>query len=131
VAGKREAGLMPIYEYECGGCGRTHEIIQKLSDEPLKECPSCGSKRIEKLISAAAIIVRESAPKVPNRLATSGSDRFAVDATMPLDSDFRHPWVGSLPAFGRDSGPLAIDATTTPDFRHPRIGFRRVKREGT
>ena len=47
-------GDMPIYEYECGGCGERHEFIQKFSDGPKRKCPSCGKLRLKKLISAAA-----------------------------------------------------------------------------
>ena len=50
---KRIAG-MPIYEYECRGCGEVHEFIQKFSDSPKRKCPSCGRLRLKKLISAAA-----------------------------------------------------------------------------
>lgn len=32
---------MPIYEYECGTCGRVHEVLQKISDKPLTKCPDC------------------------------------------------------------------------------------------
>ncbi len=45
---------MPIYEYECGACGFREEIIQKISDEPLKDCPECGKPEMQKLVSAAA-----------------------------------------------------------------------------
>ena len=45
---------MPIYEYECRGCGEHHEFIQKFSDRPKRKCPSCGKLRLRKLISAAA-----------------------------------------------------------------------------
>ena len=45
---------MPIYEYECRGCGEQHEFIQKFSDSPKRKCPSCGKLRLKKLISAAA-----------------------------------------------------------------------------
>ena len=45
---------MPIYEYECRGCGERHEFIQKFSDGPKRKCPSCGKLRLRKLISAAA-----------------------------------------------------------------------------
>ena len=45
---------MPIYEYECRGCGEHHEFIQKFSDSPKRKCPSCGKLRLRKLISAAA-----------------------------------------------------------------------------
>ena len=47
-------GSMPIYEYECRGCGERHEFIQKFSDRPKRKCPSCGKLRLKKLISAAA-----------------------------------------------------------------------------
>ena len=43
---------MPIYEYSCEKCGKTFEVIQKLSDKPLKTHPGCGG-RVTKLISAA------------------------------------------------------------------------------
>ena len=45
---------MPIYEYECGDCGELHEFIQKFSDSPKVECPTCGKPKLKKLISAAA-----------------------------------------------------------------------------
>jgi len=43
---------MPIYEYKCDDCGHELEKIQKMSDEPLTTCPSCGSEGLKKLISA-------------------------------------------------------------------------------
>lgn len=33
---------MPIYEYKCLECGNHLETMQKISDEPLTECPKCG-----------------------------------------------------------------------------------------
>jgi putative FmdB family regulatory protein len=44
---------MPIYEYACGACGHELEALQKLSDEPLKDCPACGKATLTKLVSAA------------------------------------------------------------------------------
>ena len=43
---------MPIYEYECGECNHRLEVIQKISDAPLKDCPECGSAALSKLVSA-------------------------------------------------------------------------------
>jgi putative FmdB family regulatory protein len=43
---------MPIYEYECAKCGKTIEVIQKMSDKPLKKHQGCGGA-LTKLISAA------------------------------------------------------------------------------
>jgi len=45
---------MPIYEYECQACGLRHEAIQKMSDDPLVDCPNCNKPELKKLISAAA-----------------------------------------------------------------------------
>jgi len=44
---------MPIYEYQCKACGHTLEVIQKISEEPLKFCPECGEPALNKLVSAA------------------------------------------------------------------------------
>lgn len=44
---------MPIYEYQCEACSHKLEKLQKISDEPLKDCPACGAPKLTKLISAA------------------------------------------------------------------------------
>lgn len=44
---------MPIYEYECQQCGYLHEALQKISDDPLTECPACHENALKKLVSAA------------------------------------------------------------------------------
>ena len=44
---------MPFYEYRCEACGHELEALQKMSDEPLRECPECGKPELVKLISAA------------------------------------------------------------------------------
>jgi len=45
---------MPIYEYQCTACGFQKEMLQKISDEPLKICPECGQETMQKMVSAAA-----------------------------------------------------------------------------
>jgi len=44
---------MPIYEYQCKACGHELEVIQKISEEPLRFCPECGKEELSKLVSAA------------------------------------------------------------------------------
>jgi putative FmdB family regulatory protein len=43
---------MPFYEYECANCKFYKEVMQKVSDAPLKKCPSCGKNALKKLVSA-------------------------------------------------------------------------------
>ena len=45
---------MPIYEYQCEGCEYEFESLQRMSEPPLKQCPSCGKDRLKKKISAVA-----------------------------------------------------------------------------
>ena len=44
---------MPIYEYRCNACQHELEALQKMSDEPLVNCPACQQPELNKLISAA------------------------------------------------------------------------------
>ena len=51
---------MPIYEYRCPSCGFQKEHLQKMSDEPLSVCPSCGAAGYAKLLSAAGFQLKGS-----------------------------------------------------------------------
>jgi len=51
---------MPIYEYRCSSCGHEKEVLQKLSDAPLAECPACGKSTLRKLVSAAGFHLKGS-----------------------------------------------------------------------
>ncbi|HEY0916717.1 MAG TPA: zinc ribbon domain-containing protein [Solimonas sp.] len=44
---------MPIYEYVCQDCGVETEIMQRISDAPETDCPSCGKAALTKVVSAA------------------------------------------------------------------------------
>ena len=44
---------MPIYEYSCKACNFEQDILQKMSDEPVKICPQCGKPEFVKRISAS------------------------------------------------------------------------------
>jgi putative FmdB family regulatory protein len=43
---------MPFYEYECQACKYYTEVMQKITDAPLTKCPSCGKRKLKKLVSA-------------------------------------------------------------------------------
>nr|VFJ44128.1 MAG: putative regulatory protein, FmdB family [Candidatus Kentron sp. DK]VFJ50817.1 MAG: putative regulatory protein, FmdB family [Candidatus Kentron sp. DK] len=45
---------MPIYEYECSQCAHRIEVLQKISEPPLEDCPACGKSSLRKLVSAAS-----------------------------------------------------------------------------
>ncbi len=48
---------MPVYEYECKSCKRTHEVMQRFDDPPLLTCDSCGGE-LRKLISNTSFVLK-------------------------------------------------------------------------
>lgn len=48
---------MPTYEYLCKACGHRFDRFQKISDSPVRTCPSCGKRRVERLISSGGGLV--------------------------------------------------------------------------
>ena len=51
---------MPFYEYECPSCKYYAEVLQKITDKPLKKCPSCGKAGFKKLVSAPVFRLKGS-----------------------------------------------------------------------
>jgi putative FmdB family regulatory protein len=49
---------MPIYEYACRKCESEFEAEQRITDDPLKKCPECGSKRVKRLISRTSFALK-------------------------------------------------------------------------
>jgi putative FmdB family regulatory protein len=43
---------MPFYEYECSNCKFYVEALQKISDPPIRKCPSCKKQTMKRLVSA-------------------------------------------------------------------------------
>jgi len=51
---------MPIYEYECQACAHRFEEWQKMSDKPIKVCPKCKARKVDKLISHTSFQLKGS-----------------------------------------------------------------------
>ncbi|HEY1991852.1 MAG TPA: zinc ribbon domain-containing protein [Gammaproteobacteria bacterium] len=81
---------MPIYEYQCQACGHQLEVLQKVSDTPLKKCPGCGKPKLHKLMSAPSFRLKgggwyETDFKSGNKknLADAGKDEKAAKDDKP------------------------------------------------
>jgi len=84
---------MPFYEYECASCKFYTEVMQKISDTPLKKCPSCGKSTLKKLISAPVF-----------RLKGGGW----------YETDFKTDKEGKRNLAGGDEGPDTKSAAAAP-----------------
>lgn len=51
---------MPIYAYRCESCGHSKDVLQKISDLPLTECPACGEPTFAKQLTAAGFQLKGS-----------------------------------------------------------------------
>lgn len=48
---------MPTYEYVCDACDHAFEHFQSIKDEPLRKCPECGRKKLQRLIGTGAAVM--------------------------------------------------------------------------
>lgn len=48
---------MPTYDYKCNACGNRFELFQSMKADPVKICPKCGKKKVERLIGTGAALV--------------------------------------------------------------------------
>ncbi|GAB2869961.1 hypothetical protein GCM10027277_44050 [Pseudoduganella ginsengisoli] len=81
---------MPIYAYRCEECGHADEVLQKISDPQLTDCPACSKSSFKKQLTAAG---------------------FQLKGTGWYVTDFRG---GSAPATGVASAPKTDAAAAAP-----------------
>lgn len=49
---------MPLYIYRCNNCNYTFEASQRMSDSPLRECPSCGLEELRRVINSVGVVFK-------------------------------------------------------------------------
>jgi len=78
---------MPTYGYRCRSCGNEFEILQKISDPPLKTCPKCAGK-LDKMVYAAGIIYKGSGYyNTDYKSGSKGSEKASDKASDKADSN--------------------------------------------
>jgi putative FmdB family regulatory protein len=91
---------MPTYEYACTDCGQHIEVVQSMSDTPLRTCSACGG-RLRKVFSPIGIVFKGSGfYKTDSRSGTGAkkSDSSTPGSTAPAASSGSSS--GSTPASG-------------------------------
>jgi len=48
---------MPTYEYKCEECEHKFEQFQSITSKPLRICPECGKKSLNRLIGGGGGII--------------------------------------------------------------------------
>ena len=77
---------MPIYAYKCESCGHSKDVLRKMSDAPLVDCPACGAPAFKKQLTAAGFQLKGSGWYVTDfRDGKGGSDK-AKDSEKSKES---------------------------------------------
>jgi putative FmdB family regulatory protein len=84
---------MPIYAYKCSSCGKEQDVLRKISDPPLTDCPSCGKDTFAKQLTAPGFQLKGSGWyatdfKGGNKPAAANADA-KVDAKADTKTDVK------------------------------------------
>ena len=121
---------MPIYAYKCASCGHADDVLQKMSDDALTQCPACGAQTYSKQVTAPAFALKGSGwyvtdfrggNKPADAEAGTAADKPADKATTSTDAKPDASDKGSMtpaattaaPA-GASSAPAKPAAPATP-----------------
>ena len=95
---------MPLYEYKCNKCSATFEVIQKITELPMKKCPQCGGS-VKKVISAPAIqfkgsgfYITDYAKKEKKPAEPKEKTKTAKDIAKKISPSDKNPEKETVPA---------------------------------
>jgi putative FmdB family regulatory protein len=74
---------MPIYAYKCESCGFAKDVLQKMSDSPLTECPTCGASAFKKQLTAAGFQLKGSGWYATDFKGSTAPSGAAADTSAP------------------------------------------------
>ncbi len=111
---------MPIYAYKCDSCGFAKDVLQKISDPPLSECPTCHAGAFRKQVTAAGFQLKGSGWYVTdfrggnNAAAAKSGDASSDSAGGKSGAGAESPSSGTTPAKSEskaESKPVAAPST--------------------
>ena len=117
---------MPIYAYRCAACGHAKDVLRKLSDPPLADCPACGEPQFEKQVTSAGFQLKGSGwyatdfknpPKAPPAApvaAKDGETKPAADAAAATPAGAAASAPAPASAAASTGSAAASTSTTTP-----------------
>lgn len=93
---------MPIYAYKCSACGFAKDVLQKISDPMLTDCPQCGAATFAKQLTAAGFQLKGSGWYATDFKGGSGGAAVAVPAAVATETGASAP-----PAAAKADAPAA------------------------
>lgn len=94
---------MPIYAYKCESCGAAKDVLQKISDPALSDCPACGLPTFRKQVTAAGFQLKGSGWYATD-FRGGAAPAAAATAATAATSDAPAPSPAPAASCGTDSG---------------------------
>ena len=128
---------MPVYQYRCKSCGKTHDIEHGFYDERPTKCPSCGSQLVRVFHPVGVVFkgsgfhktdytssgVRKEPASAGSSSETAKSDGKAADAKQPDSKSAASPktteGASSSGASSPKATPKSGDSSSTPGSSKP------------
>lgn len=102
---------MPIYAYRCEACGFAKDVLQKMSDPLLSECPSCSKSTFKKQLTAAGFQLKGTGWYVTDFRNGAGASASATQAATTEKPAVESPSTAGNTASTADAAPAASTAT--------------------
>ena len=77
---------MPTYDYQCQKCGFEFEREQRITEDPIKTCPECKSRKAKRLLSASNFILKGGG-WYADGYGSSGGKKSADSSSATSESD--------------------------------------------
>ena len=103
---------MPIYAYKCSACGHAKDVLQKMSDAPLSDCPACGAAAFSKQVTAAGFQLKGSGWYVTDFRGGDSSGKASSDSKGASGASAAP--AASAPAPAAAAAPVAAAASPAP-----------------
>lgn len=103
---------MPIYAYRCEACGFAKDVLQKISDAPLTDCPTCGKAEFRKQVTAAGFQLKGTGWYVTDfRGGSNGGASGNTSSTNSTPTPAKTESAGGTAAAGTTDSKPATTAT--------------------
>ncbi|QAU33402.1 FmdB family zinc ribbon protein [Janthinobacterium sp. 17J80-10] len=89
---------MPIYAYRCQSCGFAKDVLQKMSDAPLTDCPECKQPSFKKQLTAAGFQLKGTGWYVTDFRGGAGATSAPATAAAPATPS--EPAAAATPSTG-------------------------------
>jgi putative FmdB family regulatory protein len=104
---------MPIYAYKCSACGFAKDVLQKISDAQLSDCPSCSQSAFEKQVTAAGFQLKGSGWYVTDFRGGKTEAPAAADSAVATKTEGDAGAANASAPSGNDGPSASTPAATT------------------